>query len=408
MAHLQATIATIAHHERPDYLDRLSVLRDQVFVLDHMYMSLFSHLRLDLALGVTVALLMSIHPALLLLAVFALPDGADLDLAAGRRARRRGARAHRPIGWPGICLPPRPRAARARRCGSPASGRAWSTHRRAAWERWYGRSPRRAGARRSGTRSPGRSSASAYVGAVSSWRPGSRDAGSDVLLVLAAGARLSALHRRHRGRDWISAGSGMDGSRRLAWLEDYAAATRERGRSPVPGAGRAASASRHVSFTYPGTARGVLEDVILDTAGRFGGRAGRRKRRRQNHAGQAARPKFYEPTVGRILVDGIDLRRLPADEWRGRLAGAVPGFLPLRVPGPPHGRRGRRARAWTTRRPWWLRSTAPAPPDVVERLPAGLETQLGPTWPNGVELSFGQWQKLALARGLHARRSRCC
>jgi ATP-binding cassette, subfamily B, bacterial len=37
--------------------------------------------------------------------------------------------------------------------------------------------------------------------------------------------------------------------------------------------------------------------------------------------------------------------------------------------------------------------------DVVERLPAGLETQLGPTWPDGVDLSFGQWQKLALARG---------
>ena len=37
--------------------------------------------------------------------------------------------------------------------------------------------------------------------------------------------------------------------------------------------------------------------------------------------------------------------------------------------------------------------------DVVARLPTGLETQLGPTWPGGVEVSFGQWQKLALARG---------
>jgi len=36
---------------------------------------------------------------------------------------------------------------------------------------------------------------------------------------------------------------------------------------------------------------------------------------------------------------------------------------------------------------------------VVARLPAGLDTQLGQTWPEGVELSFGQWQKLALARG---------
>ena len=37
--------------------------------------------------------------------------------------------------------------------------------------------------------------------------------------------------------------------------------------------------------------------------------------------------------------------------------------------------------------------------DVVSRLTSGLDTQLGPTWPCGVELSFGQWQKLALARG---------
>jgi ATP-binding cassette subfamily B protein len=37
--------------------------------------------------------------------------------------------------------------------------------------------------------------------------------------------------------------------------------------------------------------------------------------------------------------------------------------------------------------------------DVVQGLNAGLDTQLGPTWPDGVEVSFGQWQKFALARG---------
>ena len=51
VAQLQASVATIAHHERPEYLDRLSMLRNQVFVLDHMYMSLFSTLRLDPAAG---------------------------------------------------------------------------------------------------------------------------------------------------------------------------------------------------------------------------------------------------------------------------------------------------------------------------------------------------------------------
>jgi len=37
--------------------------------------------------------------------------------------------------------------------------------------------------------------------------------------------------------------------------------------------------------------------------------------------------------------------------------------------------------------------------DVVARLASGLDTQLGPTWPGGVDVSFGQWQKLALGRG---------
>src|SRR5437667_1596690 len=64
VARLQASVATIAHQERPDYLDRLSMLRNQVFVLDHMYMSLFSTLGWILRLGITVALLATIHPAL--------------------------------------------------------------------------------------------------------------------------------------------------------------------------------------------------------------------------------------------------------------------------------------------------------------------------------------------------------
>src|SRR5450759_6016320 len=72
VARLQASIATIAHQERPEYLDRLAMLRTQVFVLDHMYMSLFSTLGWILRLGVTIVLLASIHPALVLLAVFAI------------------------------------------------------------------------------------------------------------------------------------------------------------------------------------------------------------------------------------------------------------------------------------------------------------------------------------------------
>ena len=54
VAQLQAEVWTIEHHERHDYLDRLAVLRDQVFVLDHMYMSLFTTAGWVLRLGVAL------------------------------------------------------------------------------------------------------------------------------------------------------------------------------------------------------------------------------------------------------------------------------------------------------------------------------------------------------------------
>src|SRR5579859_2335473 len=65
VARLQASIGTIAHQERPEYLDRLSVLRDQIFVLDHMYMSLFTTAGWILRLALTVGLLASISPVLI-------------------------------------------------------------------------------------------------------------------------------------------------------------------------------------------------------------------------------------------------------------------------------------------------------------------------------------------------------
>src|SRR6266850_323216 len=97
VARLQASVATIVHHERAEYLDRLAMLRHQVFVLDHMYMSLFSTCGWILRLGVTVALLASIHPALVLLAVFALPTvlTSTWRPAVERSAQERAAQSNR-------------------------------------------------------------------------------------------------------------------------------------------------------------------------------------------------------------------------------------------------------------------------------------------------------------------------
>src|SRR5687768_12262729 len=93
VATLLASIPTIAHQERPEYLDRLAVLRNQVFMLDHMYMSLFATCGWIVRLGVTIALLVSIHPALALLALFALPPMVTATWRPGveRSAYERGA-----------------------------------------------------------------------------------------------------------------------------------------------------------------------------------------------------------------------------------------------------------------------------------------------------------------------------
>ena len=97
VAHLQASVSGIEHHERPEYLDRLSILRDQVFVLDHMYMSLFSTAGWILRLMVIIILLMSVHPALVLLVLFALPTVASSTWRPGveRTVEETGAPANR-------------------------------------------------------------------------------------------------------------------------------------------------------------------------------------------------------------------------------------------------------------------------------------------------------------------------
>src|SRR5881392_1206467 len=142
VAWLQASVATIEHHERPAYLDRLAMLRNQVFVLDHMYMSLFTTGGWILRLGVTVALLVSIHPALALLAAFALPTVLTSTWRPGveRAAEERGASANRLARhlFDVATTAPPGKEVRVTRIGARLVAQ-----RRAAWERWHGPSSAR-------------------------------------------------------------------------------------------------------------------------------------------------------------------------------------------------------------------------------------------------------------------------
>src|SRR6202035_315815 len=137
VARLQATVETVAHHERPEYLDRLSMLRNQVFVLDHMYMSLFSTLGWILRLGVTMALLASIHPALLLLVMFAIPTvlTSTWRPEVERSAQERGAQTNRLARH---LFTIATTAAPGKEVRVTGIGERLIKERRAAWERWYG------------------------------------------------------------------------------------------------------------------------------------------------------------------------------------------------------------------------------------------------------------------------------
>src|SRR5438876_11875456 len=113
------------------------MLRNQVFVLDHMYMSVFSTLGWILRLGVTLALLASIHPALLLLAIFAVPTVGTSTWrpVVERSAQERGAQAGRLARHLFTVATTAPPGKEVRVTGI---GERLITDRRAAWEHWYG------------------------------------------------------------------------------------------------------------------------------------------------------------------------------------------------------------------------------------------------------------------------------
>jgi len=396
VANLQASVASIAHHERPEYLDRLAMLRDQVFVLDHMYMSVFATCGWILRLGVTIALLVSIHPALALLAVFALPTVLTSTWRPGveRVVEERVASMNRLARH---LFTVATTAAPGKEVRVTRIGDRLVRQRRETWERWYGPVARARWGSALWHTLGWAIFGAAYVVAVVfvSSRPAATV--GQVLLVLAAGARLSAYLGATVGEIGFLRGFWLEGSRRLAWLEDYAASLGEHADAPAPRQLIEGIRLEHVSFAYPGTSRRVLDDVSLDLKpGSVVAIVG------ENGAGKSTLVKLlcrmYQPDLGRILVDGVDLARIPAGNWRSCLAGAFQDFFRFEFRARHSVGVGDTPRMEDEPAVTTAVGRAGAE-DVLRRLAAGLETQLGPTWPDGVDVSFGQWQKLALARG---------
>jgi ABC-type multidrug transport system fused ATPase/permease subunit len=148
---------------------------------------------------------------------------------------------------------------------------------------------------------------------------------------------------------------------------------------------------RNVTFGYPQGNERVLAGFDLTIpAGSSLAIVG------QNGAGKTTMAKLlcrlYDPQEGSIEVDGVDIRKLEIEEWRGRITAVFQDFIRFELP---------------------LReNVAPAgAPDAVilEALEqagaaqlASLDTVLARGYENGTELSGGQWQRIALARALCA------
>ncbi len=398
---LMAETPGTEHHELPEYLDRLDLLRQHGGMLGWMTNATAGIVRVVVQLVASGILLAQISPALLLLPLFGL-----VSFAAGRRAQQLHRRAEEATA----------EAERLRRhlfdtATDAASGKEvrifdldgelLERHHAAAdsviWPRdradWQSAGLRAVDAFVSGA---------AYAGAIGLVLllavQGQATPGDVVLAVgLAAGMNSIVATAVGYGTHFLRV---LWVAERFLWLEDYAREAGGNTGEPVPVPERLAGGIviRDLRFGYPGIERPVLDGVTLELpAGAVVALVG------ENGAGKTTLAKllcrFYEPSGGAIRVDGRDLLRFDVEAWRERVAAAFQDFarfellaretvgvgdLPRLDDGAAVGVAIERAGA----------------AELPARLPRGLDTQLGIEWPDGVELSGGQWQKLALGRAM--------
>lgn len=166
---------------------------------------------------------------------------------------------------------------------------------------------------------------------------------------------------------------------------------------PLPSPMREGIVFDGVHFVYPGSRQKVLEEVSFTI------RPGERVALvGENGAGKSTLVKllcrFYDPTKGRITIDGIDLRELSTKELRRSVSVVFQDYVPYYL---------------TARENIWLGDVTlpPGDPEVehaaeragadgfLRKLDAGYDTHLGKWFADGAELSVGEWQRVALARG---------
>ena len=219
----------------------------------------------------------------------------------------------------------------------------------------------------------------------------------DVLLAITLAAQMQDLVGElvSSGNSWLRI---VREASRYFWLADYAKRVDDKplAEKPVPSTLGRGIELQNVSFSYPGTKTPVLQNISLQLeAGRVVALVG------ENGAGKTTLAKllsrFYEPTAGRITVDGVEVNQFDVEAWRSRLSAGFQDysqfeFLMRETVGV-----GDVAQIENPQAVHDALAKADAH-DIPPTLPRGLETQLGRVWDGGVELSGGQWQKLALGR----------
>jgi ATP-binding cassette subfamily B protein len=151
----------------------------------------------------------------------------------------------------------------------------------------------------------------------------------------------------------------------------------------------------NVSFTYPGSSRLVLDrlDLRVDPGERLA-LVG------ENGQGKTTIVKLltrlYDPTEGRIFLDGIDLRDYEIDDLHSQIGVIFQDFVRYEMTARSNIAAGRiDAADESAIRIAAIKSLAS---QVIERLPDAYDQLLGRRFEGGVDLSGGEWQKMALAR----------
>jgi ATP-binding cassette subfamily B protein len=151
-----------------------------------------------------------------------------------------------------------------------------------------------------------------------------------------------------------------------------------------------------VTFTYPGTDEPALSRVNLHLEpGERLALVG------ENGAGKSTLARLllglYEPTEGRILVDGIDLREIAPSSWRAQAAAVFQNFVQYQLTARENIGFGD-DRFLHDKDRIVAAARQSSAHELVQQLPSGYETLFGKGFEGAAELSIGQWQKLALAR----------